>query len=96
MYGTFTNGGISDVTVFTNKDPIWSKKNQCFVLDFKGRVSKTSVKNFILIEKETSKEHIIFGKVGDNLYSLTVTQPFSIFQGFALGICSIASKIGCQ
>jgi len=82
--------------VFANKDPVWNRKNQCYVLDFKGKVTKTSVKNFVLTQKGTNEEPIVFGKIADNLYSLTVGYPFSVFQGFALGIASIDFKIGCQ
>jgi hypothetical protein len=96
LYDSYSNGNTKDVMVFTSKDPVWNKKSQCFVLDFKGKVTKTSVKNFILTEKRTSKEPIVFGKIANNLYSLTVGYPFSVFQGFALGISSMDFKIGCQ
>eukprot|EP00826_Nyctotherus_ovalis_P054571 TRINITY_DN7157_c0_g1_i1.p1 TRINITY_DN7157_c0_g1~~TRINITY_DN7157_c0_g1_i1.p1 ORF type:complete len:272 (-),score=57.58 TRINITY_DN7157_c0_g1_i1:121-936(-) len=96
-----TSGELHDkkddeVITFTSKDPVWSRKNHSYVLDFKGKVAKASVKNFVLVEKGSNKECVIFGKIDDNLYSLTVMSPFSLFQAFALAISSVAFKIGCE
>ncbi len=65
------------------------------MLDFRGRVKMPSVKNFILTDDANKEEYVVFGKVDDNSYMLDVKWPLSLFQGFALAISSIASKIGC-
>lgn len=36
-----------------NKPPKWNEAKQIYMLDFKGRVDKPSVKNFILVRKDT-------------------------------------------
>ena len=82
--------------ILVSKDPVWSEKESAHILDFKGKVKKPSIKNFILIEKESNEEIVIFGKISDNLYSLNVSWPLSIYQAFALAITSIAFKVGCQ
>lgn len=81
---------------FSNKDPIWSEKLHAYVLDFRGRARKPSVKNFIIQSEDFKSECITFGKLDENVYSLDVSWPFSIYQAFALAASSIAFKIGCE
>jgi len=89
--------GLSpDIFTFTSKEPVWSDKGQAYILDFKGKVTTASVKNFILVDQEKKNECIIFGKIKRDLYTLNILWPFSLYQGFGLAISSIASKIGCQ
>ena len=38
-----------------NKDPVWNEKTKSYVLNFHGRVTKSSVKNFQIVQKEKSK-----------------------------------------
>lgn len=38
--------------MLANKAPKWDPSRKVYVLNFKGRVDKASVKNFILEEKE--------------------------------------------
>lgn len=70
-------------------------------LNFHGRVSVSSIKNFQLIsKKEELKEknnqeniYIQFGKNGKNQFNLDVSYPFSIYQAFGIAISSIDSKV---
>jgi len=39
----------SSVLRFKNKSPEWCKEVNAYVLDFNGRVSVPSIKNFILV-----------------------------------------------
>ncbi len=75
---------------------MWSDRLHAFILDFKGRVTVPSVKNFVLSLEEGKKDAVIFGKVAQNVYSLDVAWPFSLYQAFALAISSIAFKVGCE
>lgn len=52
------------MTVMQNKPPKWNEQMQAYCLNFHGRVTHASVKNFQLVSDD-NKEHIIlqFGKV---------------------------------
>ena len=87
----------SGINKFINKPPRWNEKISAYVLDFKGRATCSSVKNFILVKSENEKrEYILFGKVGKDVFNLDVRHPFSIFQAVALGISSFEKKLGCE
>jgi hypothetical protein len=71
---------------FHSKEP--ENVNGRFLLDFKGRVSRASVKNCQLVS-EADKSNIIcqFGKVGDDEYHLDFKAPLNALQAFALALC---------
>eukprot|EP00826_Nyctotherus_ovalis_P039493 TRINITY_DN3803_c0_g1_i5.p1 TRINITY_DN3803_c0_g1~~TRINITY_DN3803_c0_g1_i5.p1 ORF type:complete len:357 (+),score=59.26 TRINITY_DN3803_c0_g1_i5:263-1333(+) len=89
-----------DIITLHSKEPVWSDKLKAYTLDFKGKVTKPSNKNFILLRAisrgETEEESVIFGKVAADLYTLSVKWPLSVFQAFGLAIASVAYKVGCQ
>ena len=66
------------------------------MLDFKGRVKRPSVKNFILTDEAGKEDYIVFGRCDDASFILDVKWPLSLYQAFALAIASIANKYGCQ
>lgn len=46
-----------------NKAPRWHEELQCWCLDFQGRVTQASVKNFQLVHPDTDEVVLQFGKV---------------------------------
>ena len=86
---------------FINKSPILDKVKNKYQLNFQGRVTVPSIKNFQLIDlKEDNIDkdkyeniYIQFGKIGDDLFNLDVSYPFSIYQAFGIAISLIDSKI---
>jgi len=76
---------------FFNKPPKWNECNiffsihhiievQAFVLNFNGRVDKSSVKNFQLIDEfDDNRIHMQFGRIGKQNFNMDVAFPFSIF-----------------
>lgn len=92
----FNGENTLDLITLHSKDPVWSDKLKAYTLDFKGKVTKPSNKNFILVESEAEEEVAIFGKVATDLYTLSVKWPLSVFQAFGLAIASVAYKVGCQ
>ena len=64
-------------------------------LNFDGKVTMASVKNFILCNNE--QEQIMqFGRTGNNDFYLDVQWPLSLFQAFAIALSSFDSKLGCD
>ena len=70
---------------FHSKDPVFEKGN--YRLNFKGRVSIPSVKNFQLVSPDDI-DYIIcqFGKVGEDRFHLDFRAPLNAFQAFGLAL----------
>ncbi|KAK4779035.1 hypothetical protein SAY86_006563 [Trapa natans] len=90
-------------TVLRNKAPRWHEHLQCWCLNFHGRVTVASVKNFQLVDKvdqQGSKKEgaalLQFGKVGDDIFTMDYRQPLSAFQAFAVCLTSFGTKIVCE
>ncbi|XP_065029550.1 tubby-like F-box protein 14 [Musa acuminata AAA Group] len=88
--------------VLRNKAPRWVEQLQCWCLDFGGRVTMASVKNFQLIEAtqpaashpsplEQDKIILQFGKVAEDMFTMDYRYPLSAFQAFAICLCSFSN-----
>ncbi|KAF6176634.1 hypothetical protein GIB67_034496 [Kingdonia uniflora] len=87
--------------VLKNKAPRWHEQLQCWCLNFRGRVTVASVKNFQLVASSgTGQEHekvlLQFGKVGKDLFTMDYQYPISAFQAFAICLSSFDTKIACE
>ncbi|XP_074311153.1 tubby-like F-box protein 7 [Silene latifolia] len=96
----------SDITVLKNKAPRWHEHLQCWCLNFHGRVTVASVKNFQLMatldqsqpDGKGDEEVVLlqFGKVGDDTFTMDYRQPLSAFQAFAICLTSFGTKLACE
>lgn len=60
---------LDNITVLQNKSPVWNEDSQSYVLNFHGRVTQASVKNFQIVhEKEPDYIVMQFGRVEDVSY----------------------------
>uniref|UniRef100_A0A0A9DCK3 Tubby-like F-box protein n=1 Tax=Arundo donax TaxID=35708 RepID=A0A0A9DCK3_ARUDO len=90
--------------VLKNKSPRWHEQLQCWCLNFQGRVTVASVKNFQLVASDesdpTNQEHddviLQFGKIGKDLFTIDYRYPISAFQAFAICLSSFDTKIACE
>ncbi|ONK63421.1 uncharacterized protein A4U43_C07F14980 [Asparagus officinalis] len=97
-------GHKEEKLVLKNKAPRWHEQLQCWCLNFRGRVTVASVKNFQLVASEengtTGQEHdkviLQFGKVGKDLFTMDFCYPISAFQAFAICLSSFDTKIACE
>lgn len=77
---------LKGVHVFESKEPVFENGN--FRLNFKGRVSIPSVKNFQLVSPHDIDDIIVqFGKVGEDKFVLDFKGPLNPYQAFALALC---------
>ena len=69
-----------------SKEPVLQNGN--YRLDFKGRVTVPSVKNFQLVIEGRQQDDVIcqFGKVGDDEFHLDFKAPLNPLQAFALAV----------
>ncbi|KAL7541681.1 hypothetical protein ACHAWF_006995, partial [Thalassiosira exigua] len=80
-----------------NKPPSWNEEAGAYVLNFNGRVTMASVKNFQLMEGAGGEEHMMqFGRTAKDEFSLDVKWPMSLYQAFAVALSSFDSKLGCD
>lgn len=89
--------------VLSNKTPRWHEQLRCWCLNFHGRVTVASVKNFQLVavsdcETGLPSERIIlqFGKVGKDMFTMDYGYPISAFQAFAICLSSFETRIACE
>lgn len=90
--------------VLKNKAPRWHEQLQCWCLNFNGRVTVASVKNFQLVASpkngvsEEAQENVIlqFGKVGKDVFTMDYQYPISAFEAFAICLSSFDTKIACE
>ncbi|KAH8509457.1 hypothetical protein H0E87_011282 [Populus deltoides] len=95
-----------DPLVLKNKAPRWHEQLQCWCLNFKGRVTVASVKNFQLVAavepcqnvpvEEQEKVILQFGKIGKDIFTMDYRYPLSAFQAFAICLSSFDTKPACE
>ncbi|OIT39849.1 tubby-like f-box protein 3 [Nicotiana attenuata] len=92
-----------EVLSLKNKAPRWHEQLQCWCLNFNGRVTVASVKNFQLVASRgdgAGQEHenvvLQFGKVGEDVFTMDYQYPISAFQAFAICLSSFDTKIACE
>lgn len=99
------SGQSKGLLVLRNKAPRWHEQLQCWCLNFNGRVTVASVKNFQLVASPESgvaagQEHenviLQFGKVGKDVFTMDYQYPISAFQAFAICLSSFDTKIACE
>lgn len=90
-------GTKDEVVLLENKPPTWNNDVKAYVLNFNGRVTLASVKNFQLCSHDDDGKQIMqFGRVGDDEFNLDVQWPMSLLQSFSIALSSFDSKLGCD
>eukprot|EP00128_Syssomonas_multiformis_P010703 Colp12_sorted_trinity150504_noHs@350 len=90
-------GGCSTLCVLENKTPQWNEEIQSYTLDFKGRVTMASVKNFQLVH-QNDPDYIVMqmGKISDNVFTMDYSYPLSAQQAFSIALSSFHGKLACE
>ncbi len=87
-----------------NKEPVFETQIQAFCLNFHGRATIASVKNFQLINcredkmknKQDSVVHLQFGKMEKDIFTMDVQYPLSIVQAFEISLAGLDTKLLCD
>ncbi|KAM7259105.1 hypothetical protein ACFE04_014846 [Oxalis oulophora] len=98
---------VKSSLVLNNKAPRWHEQLQCWCLNFKGRVTVASVKNFQLVAAvepnpnniplpEQEKVILQFGKIGKDIFTMDYRYPLSAFQAFAICLSGFDTKPACE
>jgi len=80
-----------------NKTPVWNDDTQSYVLNFHGRVTQASVKNFQIVH-DSAVDYIVmqFGLVAEDIFTMDYRYPMCAVQAFAIALSSFDSKLACE
>jgi tubby-related protein 1 len=93
----FKSGQTDKLRIFKNKSPVWNDKLKAYVLNFNGRVTKASVKNFQLTEvNDQNKVYLQFGKVDEDKFTLDYRHPITAIQAFSIALSAFDTKLACE
>jgi tubby-related protein 1 len=95
--GKMKERNFREMVYMINKPPRWNEQVGAYVLNFAGRVTMASVKNFQLVSPDNQNDVLLqFGRVGKDDFTMDFQWPLSPFQSFAITLSSFDSKIACD
>ncbi|XP_075784123.1 tubby protein homolog isoform X3 [Pelodiscus sinensis] len=97
LLARWQNKNIESVIELHNKTPVWNDDTQSYVLNFHGRVTQASVKNFQIIH-DNDPDYIVmqFGRVAEDIFTMDYNYPMCALQAFAIALSSFDSKLACE
>ncbi|XP_053411644.1 tubby-related protein 3 isoform X2 [Nycticebus coucang] len=97
LLSKWQNKTMENLIELHNKAPVWNDDTQSYVLNFHGRVTQASVKNFQIVHGN-DPDYIVmqFGRVADDVFTLDYNYPLCALQAFAIGLSSFDSKLACE
>ncbi|CAF0991083.1 unnamed protein product [Rotaria sordida] len=80
-----------------NKTPVWHQETQSYVLNFHGRVTQASVKNFQIVHDDDQDYTCMqFGRVSDDVFTCDFKYPLCAVQAFGIALSSFDGKLACE
>jgi hypothetical protein len=77
----------------TTRRPRWNARHKSLTLDFRGRCTEASAKNFQLeVPRSHGRTKLLFGKVGDKKFVLDYKYPLGAVQAFAAALTTAQWK----
>ncbi|XP_029455831.1 tubby-related protein 3 isoform X2 [Rhinatrema bivittatum] len=97
LLSKWQNKNMEHIIELHNKAPVWNDDTQSYVLNFHGRVTQASVKNFQIVH-DNDPDYIVmqFGRVAEDVFTLDFNYPMCALQAFAIGLSSFDSKLACE
>ncbi|KAI4901747.1 hypothetical protein NFI96_010965 [Prochilodus magdalenae] len=97
LLSKWQNRALDNLIELHNKAPVWNDDTQSYVLNFHGRVTQASVKNFQIVH-DNDPDYIVmqFGRVAEDVFTLDYNYPMCALQAFAIGLSSFDSKLACE
>nr|CAD7452742.1 unnamed protein product [Timema tahoe] len=85
---------MDDLIELHNKTPMWNDDTQSYVLNFHGRVTQASTKNFQIFH-ESDPEYIVmqFGRVAEDVFTMDYRYPLCAVQAFAIALSNFDCKL---
>ena len=91
-----------------NKAPLWNEGSQVYQLDFGGRVTQESAKNFQIeysgkqVTNIRNNRNILmilyfqvmqFGRIDENAYTLDFQYPLTALQAFSVALANVTQRL---
>uniref|UniRef100_A0A8C8AIX4 TUB like protein 3 n=1 Tax=Otus sunia TaxID=257818 RepID=A0A8C8AIX4_9STRI len=97
LLSKWQNKNLENVIELHNKAPVWNDDTQSYVLNFHGRVTQASVKNFQIVH-DNDPDYIVmqFGRVAEDVFTLDYNYPLCALQAFSIALSSFDSKLACE
>lgn len=97
IVGRWKRKEMENLVELHNKTPVWNEDTQSYVLNFHGRVTQASVKNFQIVH-DNDVDYIVmqFGRVAENVFTMDFRYPMCAIQAFAIALSSFDSKLACE
>ncbi|XP_074833455.1 tubby-related protein 1 isoform X2 [Carettochelys insculpta] len=91
------NKNMDNLIELHNKAPVWNDETQSYILNFHGRVTHASVKNFQIVHSD-DPDYIVmqFGRVADDAFTMDYNYPMCAMQAFAIALSSFDGKLACE
>ncbi|XP_047385091.1 tubby-related protein 2 [Sciurus carolinensis] len=90
-------GSSQGLVLLQNKPPSWSDESGAYVLNFHGRVTRASVKNFQIVHPEDPDYLVLqFGRVAPDMFTMDFRFPLCPLQAFAICLSSFDGKLACE
>ncbi|XP_036281569.1 tubby-related protein 2 isoform X2 [Pipistrellus kuhlii] len=90
-------GANEGLILLQNKVPSWSYNAGAYVLNFHGRVTQASVKNFQIVYPNDPHYLVLqFGRVAPDLFTMDFCFPLCPLQAFAICLSSFDGKLACE
>jgi hypothetical protein len=99
LIASFAAGSLASSSVLRNRTPVWDEEAQSYVLNFHGRVTQASVKNFqIVCQGNDDSDHVVlqFGRVAEDVFTMDYCYPMCALHAFGIALSSFDSKLACE
>ncbi|CAF0705106.1 unnamed protein product [Brachionus calyciflorus] len=88
---------MKDLVELHNKTPIWNEETQSYVLNFHGRVTQASVKNFQIVHPNDLDYVVMqFGRIDEEIFTCDFNYPMCAIQAFGIALSSFDGKLACE
>ncbi|KAI6196667.1 hypothetical protein M3Y94_01136200 [Aphelenchoides besseyi] len=88
---------MEEMIILNNKQPQWNEDTQSYVLNFHGRVTQASVKNFQIVH-HLNQDYVVmqFGRINNETFTMDFRYPLSPIQAFGIAMSSFHGKLACE
>uniref|UniRef100_A0A8C8ZBV5 Tubby-like protein n=1 Tax=Prolemur simus TaxID=1328070 RepID=A0A8C8ZBV5_PROSS len=91
------NKTLESLIELHNKPPVWNEDSGSYTLNFQGRVTQASVKNFQIVHADDPDYIVLqFGRVAEDVFTLDYRYPLCALQAFAIALSSFDGKLACE
>ncbi|XP_012498483.1 PREDICTED: tubby-related protein 2 [Propithecus coquereli] len=88
---------MQGLILLKSKTPLWSEESGSYVLNFQGRVTRASVKNFQIVHPNNPGYVVLqFGRVAQDMFTMDFCYPLCPLQAFAICLSSLDGKLACE